>query len=117
MVFVVFSTLKAFSFFFTNPPVTVKILYLMGFKVKIDGERCKGCGLCVTVCPNKGLAVSKTSNKKGFFPAEIISFECSGCISCALICPEAAIDVYHIDNIRDVKAQNKPKQKAVTEKT
>ena len=88
----------------------------MGFRVKIDTECCKGCGLCIIVCPKNGLAISKISNKKGFFPAELTSFECSGCVSCALICPEAAIEVYQVDNIKDVKAQNKSKRKAVTGK-
>ena len=66
----------------------------MSGKIKINSERCKGCGLCITVCPRQALAISRDSNTLGHFPAEVISAECTGCSLCALICPDVAIEVY-----------------------
>jgi 2-oxoglutarate ferredoxin oxidoreductase subunit delta len=66
----------------------------MAGKIKIDTERCKGCGLCVAVCPKKGIAISKKSNKSGYFPAEAANSDCTGCAVCAIVCPDAAIEVY-----------------------
>jgi 2-oxoglutarate ferredoxin oxidoreductase subunit delta len=41
-------------------------------KVTINQEACKGCGLCVTVCPKKIMALSKTViNAKGYNPVEV----------------------------------------------
>ncbi|MBT8340278.1 MAG: ferredoxin family protein, partial [Desulfatitalea sp.] len=36
---------------------------------QIDTDRCKGCGLCVMVCPKKVLAISDQLNPRGYFPA------------------------------------------------
>ena len=65
----------------------------MAGKVIIDTERCKGCGLCVAVCPKQIIVISKKSNKKGYFPAETDSSECTGCAACAIMCPDAVIEV------------------------
>ena len=88
----------------------------MGAKIIINSERCKGCGLCVTVCPKNGIVISKKSNTKGYFPAEKDNGECSGCAVCAIICPDAVIEVCRDENIVPVK-QGSRKNKLVREKT
>ncbi|HIE09570.1 MAG TPA: 4Fe-4S dicluster domain-containing protein [Armatimonadetes bacterium] len=63
--------------------------------VVIDGERCKGCGLCVAFCPKGALGLSNELNAKGAHPAELKHPErCTGCRHCALMCPEVCIEVY-----------------------
>jgi len=67
-------------------------------KITIDQELCKGCQLCVSVCPKECIAVSKGLNEKGYYPAEFTQTEgeecCTACTLCALICPDIAIEVY-----------------------
>jgi 2-oxoglutarate ferredoxin oxidoreductase subunit delta len=66
----------------------------MKFDVRIDKERCKGCALCVWVCKQAVLKMSKALNKKGSTYVECEKpAECTGCKSCAEICPEAAIEI------------------------
>lgn len=76
----------------------------MAGKIKIDTELCKGCGLCVLVCPKGGIIISRKSNKKGYFPAEKTNADCTGCSLCALICPDAAIEVFCEDNVVVIEA-------------
>jgi 2-oxoglutarate ferredoxin oxidoreductase subunit delta len=67
-------------------------------KIVIDRDRCKGCHLCIDVCPNELIEVDKTLNKKGYSPARVSEKKkekgCTGCAQCALVCPEVAIEVY-----------------------
>ncbi len=35
-------------------------------EIVVDIERCKGCGVCIPVCPNAVIALSKNVNKKGY---------------------------------------------------
>ena len=69
-------------------------------KITIDRELCKGCHLCIEVCPNNRIEVDESLNKKGYSPAlfkqNVIEGEkgCIGCFQCALVCPEVAIEVY-----------------------
>lgn len=72
-------------------------------KIIINTERCKGCGLCVQVCPRASIAISKRSNKSGYFPAEVKNSDCTGCTACAIICPETIIEVHRDENILAVE--------------
>jgi len=80
----------------------------MAGKIIIDIERCKGCGLCVAVCPRNGIVISKRSNKAGYLPAEVVGSDCTGCAMCAIICPEAAIEVYREDDANGKPKKSKP---------
>ncbi len=64
--------------------------------VKFDDERCKGCELCVSVCPVKIIRIDQTKiNTKGYHAAGTQEIEkCIGCGNCATICPDGAISVY-----------------------
>jgi len=63
--------------------------------VKIRADYCKGCQLCIEVCPKHLLAVTDVFNELGIQPVEVVgdADECSGCMSCVLMCPEAAIEI------------------------
>ena len=67
----------------------------MSKKAIIEENICKGCGLCVTVCPKKIILISKEKlNAKGYNPAMITDLEsCISCGMCAIICPDSAITV------------------------
>lgn len=61
----------------------------------IDEKICKGCGLCVSVCPKKILRLAAhRMNDKGYNPAELTDEKsCIGCAMCGIICPDSAITV------------------------
>ena len=64
-------------------------------KITVDETRCKGCGLCVSVCPRKIIVLSSEHlNAKGYYPAEVVDMsKCIGCAMCATMCPDCAIVV------------------------
>ena len=63
-------------------------------KVEVTEEFCKGCGLCIAVCPKHVLGSGSTINSKGYRCCEMIAEKCNGCTLCAVMCPDAAIEVY-----------------------
>ena len=64
-------------------------------KIKIDRDRCKGCGLCVLWCPKKLILLEEALNARGVHPAVAKAGDaCSGCCLCARMCPDMAIEVY-----------------------
>ena len=66
----------------------------MNFVVEVDTERCKGCVLCISVCPAKVLEMAPQINKAGYHFAKVDKVrKCIGCIQCCIICPDAAIEV------------------------
>ena len=65
-------------------------------RIDINAERCKGCELCTTVCPQNVIKLASWFNTKGYRPAVLDdpAGECTGCAVCAVICPDAVITVY-----------------------
>jgi 2-oxoglutarate ferredoxin oxidoreductase subunit delta len=64
-------------------------------KVTFRTERCKGCRLCLSVCPKKIIAIDENVlNTKGYHPAGVTDQEkCIGCAFCATMCPDCVITV------------------------
>ncbi len=64
-------------------------------KLTFRTDLCKGCGLCVNVCPKHLLYIAKDKlNKKGHSPVEISDMtQCIGCAFCATMCPDCIISV------------------------
>ncbi|MDR3048950.1 MAG: ferredoxin family protein [Elusimicrobiota bacterium] len=63
--------------------------------IKINSNKCKGCGLCINACPQKILSFSKEFNKKGYHWAVPEKTEaCIGCGFCYQVCPDVCIEVY-----------------------
>jgi 2-oxoglutarate ferredoxin oxidoreductase subunit delta len=63
----------------------------------IEQDRCKGCELCVAVCPQTVIALDENIlNVRGYHPAALVDpdTQCTGCGVCAIICPDVCITVY-----------------------
>ncbi len=68
--------------------------------VYIIPERCKGCEICVHLCPQEVLQVSTLSNEKGYHYPDIAPGKenaCVHCEFCTLVCPEFAIFTLPVD--------------------
>ena len=66
----------------------------MAIYLHFDRDRCKGCGLCISVCPRKLLTLENTANVNGYRPASCPdASNCFGCASCAKICPDSIITI------------------------
>lgn len=63
-------------------------------KFTIDFEKCKGCSLCVGVCPQKLLELSDKVNKRGTKYVVIKDEDkCTACGLCVMMCPDSAIEI------------------------
>ena len=68
--------------------------------IVIDQTLCKGCGLCIDVCPKGLIHIAQELNLTGYYPAECKGEGgenpegCTGCALCAVVCPEIAFEVY-----------------------
>ena len=66
----------------------------MAIHLTFRQDRCKGCGLCVTVCPKHILALEGGTNVKDYHPAACTDeAACIGCASCAKMCPDSIITI------------------------
>ncbi|MGA8110689.1 MAG: ferredoxin family protein [Acidobacteriaceae bacterium] len=57
-------------------------------KLQVDGDECKGCGLCVEACPPKVIHLSDWLNHYGYRTATYNGAGCTGCGICFMVCPE-----------------------------
>lgn len=79
------------------PQRKIHLVKPLSYQVKILEDRCKGCQLCVKVCPRHLLKLSQHANEKGYLVVEWKHSKTLGCIGCGLcyeICPEQAIRIY-----------------------
>jgi Formate hydrogenlyase subunit 6/NADH:ubiquinone oxidoreductase 23 kD subunit (chain I) len=62
----------------------------------IASEHCKGCELCVSVCPPGVLALDlDTVNGLGHHPVQLVdATRCTSCALCAKVCPDAVFTVF-----------------------
>lgn len=63
-------------------------------RISVKEDICKGCELCIHICPKKVIKISTSLNAMGYHPACYTGEGCSGCRSCAMICPDVAIEVF-----------------------
>lgn len=62
--------------------------------VELDPERCRGCQLCVGVCPNDLLLPGVALNQRQEIPVQMRYPQyCINCLRCVEICPDQAFDV------------------------
>ncbi len=64
--------------------------------LEIAAARCKGCGLCVAICPHAAMDLDPQAvNALGYHPVRLIdAAACTSCALCARICPDAVFAVY-----------------------
>jgi 2-oxoglutarate ferredoxin oxidoreductase subunit delta len=64
--------------------------------LSIAVDRCKGCELCVTVCPRGVLALDVgVVNRLGYHPVRLTeAAACTSCAICARVCPDAVFTVF-----------------------
>lgn len=61
-------------------------------KPVVDEASCKGCNLCVWLCPPKALKLSEEFNATGYhYP--VLAGTCTGCKVCEIVCPDFAIAI------------------------
>ncbi len=66
----------------------------MAGKPVIAVEKCKGCFLCIRVCPKNILEKSTAINGQGVnYPVCNDESKCIACTFCATMCPDAAIEI------------------------
>ena len=62
----------------------------------IAADHCKGCELCISVCPKHVLELDRSLvNRLGYHPVRLTdAASCTSCSLCARICPDAVFTVY-----------------------
>jgi len=61
-------------------------------RIMISEELCKGCGICIALCPLKVLGRSDKLSSRGVYPpVPVNGNKCTGCRICQYYCPDLAI--------------------------
>jgi len=63
-------------------------------RVRVLENYCKGCGLCVPVCPKEILYIRDEVDHRGVHVVAVRDeTECTACLQCVTMCPDAALEV------------------------
>jgi len=63
-------------------------------EIVIDTRLCKGCHICIEVCPQRVFEKADSVDDRGFFLPVVANLEaCKVCHLCELECPDFAIKV------------------------
>ncbi|MFQ5490401.1 MAG: indolepyruvate ferredoxin oxidoreductase subunit alpha [Phycisphaerae bacterium] len=58
------------------------------FRWAINRDWCKGCGICIKICPVENLSIEEQM--------VVDAGTCIGCKACELFCPDFAIEVEEV---------------------
>ena len=65
--------------------------------VVVDKEGCKGCGICVDVCPQNVLGLNIEVNSRGYHYSYMKNPDaCIGCSNCGVVCPDTCLTIYRV---------------------
>ena len=74
--------------------------------LRVGGDECKGCGLCVGACPPKVIRLSERMNRYGYRTAMYAGAGCTGCGICFMVCPEpGAITVLRATGRKEARGE------------
>jgi 2-oxoglutarate ferredoxin oxidoreductase subunit delta len=63
-------------------------------QISIDPKLCKGCHICIFVCPHNVLKKSDNVDDRGYYLPVVADLEsCTICHLCEMECPDFAISV------------------------
>jgi 2-oxoglutarate ferredoxin oxidoreductase subunit delta len=63
-------------------------------QINIDARLCKGCHICISVCPHSVLKKADDVDDRGYYLPTAADLEaCTVCRMCELECPDFAISV------------------------
>ena len=62
-------------------------------KLTLRVSRCKGCYLCMEVCPKKAISVSEEVSKKGYTVIRVDQDLCIQCGACYKMCPDYVFEI------------------------
>jgi len=63
-------------------------------QIDVDAKMCKGCHICIFVCPHSVLKKADVVDNRGFFLPVVADLEaCVVCRLCEMECPDFAISV------------------------
>lgn len=86
------------------------------FEVVVLMDRCKGCGICIEMCPKKVLEFSDSLNDRGYnYAYPKIIENCIGCKFCEFYCPDFAIYVKSSDKPKTTITKSKGIKKSIEE--
>lgn len=70
--------------------------------IKVDSSLCKGCDLCIEICPQNVYEKSSKLNKAGvYLPCPVREKECTKCHLCELVCPDQVINVDEAESVKE----------------
>lgn len=62
------------------------------YTVAVNAAYCKGCEICVNMCPRKVFRINERQKAEAAH-----ADECIGCLTCELYCPDFAIEVQEVE--------------------
>jgi 2-oxoglutarate ferredoxin oxidoreductase subunit delta len=75
------------------------------FKLVVNETWCKGCRICVDLCPTKTLSMAEAPDRWEGVIVKVTNMDaCNGCGICEVECPDFAISVYAPEKKKAVKA-------------
>lgn len=76
-----------------EPQTVRQETFIGGYKAKIDGSACRGCGRCAELCRFDAISCVAAENEPGKKAFVVDTLACEGCGVCLNHCPDKAIEL------------------------